>query len=161
MIEVATKIADKKCSSLLAPPASKKVFYRAQEIAEYNKNLADFIIKVYSEPNVAPQSNDTSAQSTANSSQNSVAQAPAPNVASVSDKLPSIKLATKDDYVNLRKAPSGEILTPIYKKDFDKITIKKLDGGNDKWLKVLYFPPNETDESKAITGYIHNSQIAK
>lgn len=161
LIEVATKIADKKCSSLLAPPASKKVFYRAQEIAEYNKNLADFIIKVYSEPNVAPQSNDTSAQSTANSSRNSVAPSPAPNVASVSDKLPSIKLATKDDYVNLRKAPSGEILTPIYKKDFDKITIKKLDGGNDKWLKVLYFPPNETDESKAITGYIHNSQIAK
>ncbi len=101
------------------------------------------------------------AESTTNSSQNSAAPSPAPSVASASDKLPSIKLATKDDYVNLRKAPSGEILTPIYKKDFDKITIKKLDGGNDKWLKVLYFPPNETDESKAITGYIHNSQIAK
>lgn len=117
-------------------------------------------------PSPAPQENATNepspqTESTANSSQDSVAPSPAPSAASASDKLPSIKLATKDDYVNLRKAPSGEILTPIYKKDFDKITIKKLDGGNDKWLKVLYFPPNETDESKAITGYIHNSQIAK
>ena len=114
-------------------------------------------------PSPAPQENATNepspqTESGTNSSQDSVTPSPAP---SVSDKLPSIKLATKDDYVNLRKAPSGEILTPIYKKDFDKITIKKLDGGNDKWLKVLYFPPNETDESKAITGYIHNSQIAK
>lgn len=114
-------------------------------------------------PSPAPQENATNepspqTESATNSSQNSVVPSPAP---SVSDKLPSIRLATKDDYVNLRKAPSGEILTPIYKKDFDKITIKKLDGGNDKWLKVLYFPPNETDESKAVTGYIHNSQIAK
>lgn len=114
-------------------------------------------------PSPASQENATNepspqTESAANSSQNSVVPSPA---LSVSDKLPSIKLATKDDYVNLRKAPSGEILTPIYKKDFDKITIKKLDGGNDKWLKVLYFPPNETDESKAVTGYIHNSQIAK
>lgn len=113
-------------------------------------------------PSPTPQENATNeasqqTESTANSSQNSVA----PSAASASNKLPSIKLATKDDYVNLRKAPSGEILTPIYKNDFDKITIKKLDGGNEKWLKVLYFPPNETDESKAITGYIHNSQIAK
>lgn len=114
-------------------------------------------------PSPAPQENATNepspqTESATNSSQDSVAPSPVP---SVSDKLPSIRLATKDDYVNLRKAPSGEILTPIYKKDFDKITIKKLDGGNDKWLKVLYFPPNETDESKAVTGYIHNSQIAK
>ncbi len=71
----------------------------------------------------------------------------------------SVRLKTNDEYVNLRKAPSGEVLTPIYKKDFDKITIKRLDGGDAKWLKVLYFPPNTSDESKAITGYIHISQI--
>ena len=101
------------------------------------------------------------AKSTTNSSQNPATPSPAPSVASVSDNLQSIKLATKDDYVNLRKAPSGEILAPIYKKDFDKITLKKLDGGNEKWLKVLYFPPNVTNEKQAITGYIHTSQIAK
>ena len=159
-IKLTTKIADKKCSSLLAPPASKKMLYNVKEIAEFEKNLADFIIKVYSEPNVAPQSNDTLAQSTTNSNQNSATPSPATST-NASDNLPSLKLATKDDYVNLRKAPSGEILTPIYKKDFDKITIKKLDGGNAKWLKVLYFPPSVTDENKAITGYIHISQIAK
>lgn len=108
------------------------------------------------EPNSTPQP-----ESTANSSQNQATPSPAPSAASASDKLPSIKLATKDDYVNLRKAPSGEILAPIYKKDFDKITLKKLDGGNEKWLKVLYFAPNVTDKSQAITGYIHISQIAK
>ncbi len=111
---------------------------------------------VVSEPSPMPQ-----AENSVNSSQNSATPSPAPSAASVSANLPSLKLATKDDYVNLRKAPSGEILTPIYKKDFDKITIKKLDGGDAKWLKVLYFPPNVSDESKAITGYIHNSQIAK
>lgn len=48
----------------------------------------------------------------------------------------------------------------IYKKDFGKITIKKL-GSEGKWLKVLYFPPSVSDENAAITGFIHNSQIAK
>ena len=81
--------------------------------------------------------------------------------ASAAITAPSIRLATKDEYVNLRKAPSGEVLTPIYKRDFDKITIKRLDGGDAKWLKVLYFPPNVSDESKALTGYIHISQIDK
>lgn len=74
--------------------------------------------------------------------------------------LPVIKPATKDDYVNLRKAPSGEIITPIYKKDFQAISLKKV-GESGKWIKVLYFPPNKTDEKDAITGYIHISQIAK
>lgn len=69
-----------------------------------------------------------------------------------------IYLATKDEFVNLRKSPNGEILTPIYKKDFDKIILKRL-GVEDKWLKVLYFPPNVSDEKEALTGYIHNSQI--
>lgn len=69
-----------------------------------------------------------------------------------------IYLETKDEFVNLRKAPNGEIITPIYKKDFDKIILKRL-GVEDKWLKVLYFPPNVSDEKEALTGYIHNSQI--
>lgn len=74
--------------------------------------------------------------------------------------LPIIKLATKDDYVNLRKAPSGDIITQIYKKDFNKIAIKKL-GSEGKWLKVLYFPPNVSDKNEAIVGYIHASQVKK
>ena len=103
------------------------------------------------------------AQSAASSAQSAAQTAPSPanTPSSKTESLPSLKLATKDEYVNLRKAPSGEVLTPIYKKDFDKITIKRLDGGDAKWLKVLYFPPNVSDESKALMGYIHISQIAK
>ena len=72
--------------------------------------------------------------------------------------MASVRLKTNDEYVNLRKAPSGEVLTPIYKKDFDKIVIKKL-GVEGKWVRVRYYAPNVSDESKAITGYIHISQI--
>ena len=69
-----------------------------------------------------------------------------------------IRLKTNDEYVNLRRSPSGEILTAIYKSDFDKITLKKLET-NDKWIKVLYFAPNVTNQDDAIMGYIHISQI--
>lgn len=69
-----------------------------------------------------------------------------------------IRLNTNDEYVNLRRSPSGEILTAIYKSDFDKITLKKLET-NDKWIKVLYFAPNVTNQDDAIMGYIHISQI--
>lgn len=71
-----------------------------------------------------------------------------------------IYLATKDDYVNLRKAPSGEIITPIYKKDFEAVRIYGFDT-DAKWLKVSYFPAGATSESEMILGYIHISQIAK
>lgn len=69
-----------------------------------------------------------------------------------------IRLNTNDEYVNLRRSPSGEILTAIYKRDFDKITLKKLET-NGKWIKVLYFAPNATNQDDAIMGYIHISQI--
>lgn len=71
-----------------------------------------------------------------------------------------IYLATKDDYVNLRKAPSGEIITPIYKKDFEAVRIYSFDT-DTKWLKVSYFPAGATSESEMISGYIHSSQIDK
>lgn len=73
-----------------------------------------------------------------------------------------IYLATKDDFVNMRNAPSGEIIAQIYKKDFENIMIYSFDGhSNEKWLKVMYFPPNVKDERQAISGYIHISQIDK
>lgn len=53
--------------------------------------------------------------------------------------------------MNLRRSPSGEILTAIYKSDFDKITLKKLET-NGKWIKVLYFAPNATNQDDAIMG---------
>lgn len=105
----------------------------------------------------------TTSESAINSTENSTSvdsNTNAENLANSSTNLPVIKLATKDDYVNLRKAPSGEIITPIYKKDFEAISLKKV-GESGKWIKVLYFPPNKTDEKDAITGYIHTSQIAK
>lgn len=105
----------------------------------------------------------TTTENATNSTENSLSvdsNANAENLANSSTNLPVIKLATKDDYVNLRKAPSGEIITPIYKKDFEAISLKKV-GESGKWIKVLYFPPNKTDEKDAITGYIHISQIAK
>ena len=80
------------------------------------------------------------------------------SVASENSSVASVRLKTNDEYVNLRKAPSGEVLTPIYKKDFDKIVIKKL-GVEGKWVRVRYYAPNVSDESKAITGYIHISKI--
>ena len=73
-----------------------------------------------------------------------------------------IYLATKDDFVNMRKAPNGEIITQIYKKDFADIMVFSFDtNSNEKWLKVVYFPPNSKDEKDAILGYIHISQIDK
>ncbi|RDU66499.1 hypothetical protein CQA53_03375 [Helicobacter didelphidarum] len=38
-------------------------------------------------------------------------------------------------------------------KDFNK------DSKKSQWVKVLYFPPNVNDVSKAMIGYIHHSQI--
>ena len=74
----------------------------------------------------------------------------------------TIKLSIpKGSYVNLRKSPNGEIISKIYAKDLDKITLEKLDGGDEKWIKVLYFPPSVTDEKNAIIGYIHSSKIDK
>ena len=73
-----------------------------------------------------------------------------------------IYLATKDEFVNMRNAPSGEIVAKIYKKDFESIMIYSFDtNSNEKWLKVVYFPPNTNDEQNAISGYIHISQIDK
>ncbi len=73
-----------------------------------------------------------------------------------------IYLATKDDFVNMRKAPNGEIITQIYKKDFADIMVFSFDtNSNAKWLKVAYFPPNVKEEQNAISGYIHISQIDK
>lgn len=69
-----------------------------------------------------------------------------------------LRLNTNDEYVNLRRSPSGEILTTIYKSDFGKITLKKLET-NGKWIKVLYFAPNATNQDDAIMGYIYISQI--
>lgn len=73
-----------------------------------------------------------------------------------------IYLSTKDDFVNMRNAPSGDIIVQIYKKDFESIMIHSFDANsNEKWLKVMYFPPNVKDEQSAISGYIHISQIDK
>ena len=73
-----------------------------------------------------------------------------------------IYLATKDEFVNMRNAPSGEIVAKIYKKDFADIMLYSFDtNSNEKWLKVVYFPPNVKDEQNAISGYIHISQIDK
>lgn len=73
-----------------------------------------------------------------------------------------IYLATKDEFVNMRNAPSGDIIAQIYKKDFESIMIYSFDANsNEKWLKAIYFPPNVKDEQRAISGYIHISQIDK
>ena len=73
-----------------------------------------------------------------------------------------IKLSIpKGSFVNLRKSSNGEIISKIYAKDLDKITFEKLDGGDEKWIKVLYFPPSVTDKKNAIIGYIHSSKIDK
>lgn len=68
-----------------------------------------------------------------------------------------IYLAIKDDFVNMRNAPSGEVVAQIYKKDFESIMLYSFDtNSNEKWFKVMYFPPNVKDEQNAILGYIHN-----
>lgn len=73
-----------------------------------------------------------------------------------------IYLATTDDFVNMRNAPSGEVVAQIYKKDFESIMLYSFDtNSNEKWLEVMYFPPNIKDEQNAILGYIHISQIDK
>lgn len=70
-------------------------------------------------------------------------------------------LIQEDSFVNLRQSPNGKVIIKIYAKDLDKITIKKLNGGDDNWVKVLFLPSNVTDETKAIVGYIHSSKIDK
>ena len=70
-----------------------------------------------------------------------------------------IYLNHNNDFVALRKSPNGEVITPIHKKDFDSVTIKRLTSDDSSWVKVLYFPPNISDEKNAIVGYIRTSQI--
>lgn len=92
---------------------------------------------------------------------------------------------TKDAYVNLRKAPKGEVLTQIQMKDKNFILILNLDALANKqkgvfawqralenkgssgdfdssaWIKVAYFPKGVNDISKALIGYIHKSQVVQ
>ena len=74
----------------------------------------------------------------------------------------TIKLVIpKGSFVNLRESPNGKIINKIHAENLSEITIVKLDGGDDKWVRVLYFPPSVMDETKAISGYIHSSKIDK
>lgn len=70
-----------------------------------------------------------------------------------------IYLAPNNEFVALRKSPSGEVITPIYKKDFDNIVLQRLSNDDSGWVQVLYFPPNISDKQNAIVGYIRTSQI--
>lgn len=82
----------------------------------------------------------------------------------------SLKLKTKDSFVNLHNSPNGEVLHKIYKKDFDDILVIKIpqtrllgfnQNINKEWLKVLYFPPQTHQVKDATLGYIHKSQISR
>ncbi len=140
----------------IVPDFDYSLKYKAQATETgINVDIIDeiiFDITPYNSANSSVASSNTASSSVA--SENS---SPAVNQTENSS-VSSVRLKTNDEYVNLRKAPSGEVLTPIYKKDFDKIVIKKL-GVEGKWVRVRYYAPNVSDESKAITGYIHISQI--
>ncbi|MGX3045983.1 hypothetical protein [Helicobacter sp. T3_23-1056] len=124
----------------------------------------------------------------------------------------SIKLKTKDSFVNLRDSPNGKVLAKIYKKDkfilahnhwqytcngdesvkINEIEVEKWSWlidmnlskiidwkqkdwatnesekllaklknlkNPDKWVRVVYFPPNAKSANDAIVGYIHKSQL--
>lgn len=92
--------------------------------------------------------------------------------------LQGYELSSTDEFVNLRESPNGKILMRLYTKDKDSVLIVSLrdkrkewwylidkeisynnNAGNDKWIKVLVFPPHIQDVHKAIIGYIHTSQI--
>lgn len=90
--------------------------------------------------------------------------------------LTGYEISVTDEFVNLRETPNGKILERIYTKDKEDVLIigiyntrkswqylidKKFsfNNANDKWIKVLYFPPHIKDVHKAIIGYIHTSQI--
>lgn len=70
-----------------------------------------------------------------------------------------IYLAPNNEFVALRKTPNGEVITPIYRKDFNSVIIKQLNSDDSGWVQVLYFPPNVSDKRDAIIGYIRTSQI--
>lgn len=80
----------------------------------------------------------------------------------------SLKLKTKDDFINLHNSPNGEVLRKIYKKDFSDALIIEVPQTrllgfnppiNEKWRKVLYFPPRTHKVKDATLGYIHESQL--
>ena len=85
--------------------------------------------------------------------------------------LRGYEISVTDEFVNLRETPNGKILERIYTKDKENVyntrkswqyLIDKkfsFNNANDKWIKVLYFPPRIKDVHKAIIGYIHTSQI--
>lgn len=83
-------------------------------------------------------------------------------------------LNTKDSYVNLRKTPNGEILTPITKEAMAQggmiISANYANGACEDfgaclnpekgdWFEVYYIPPKTTNGSNVRFGYIHKSQI--
>lgn len=78
----------------------------------------------------------------------------------------TLSLKTKDDFVNLRESPNGNIVARIYKKDFSDILVVKIQqtkllgfNQNKKWHKVIYFPPNTRKTKDAKVGFIHQSQL--
>lgn len=86
----------------------------------------------------------------------------------------SFNLSTKDSYVNLRKSPNGEIITPITKEAMAQgamIVSANYEQGScedisqclaqkGKWVEVYYLPPNTKSGKDVFFGLIHSSQIA-
>lgn len=86
----------------------------------------------------------------------------------------SFNLSTKDSYVNLRKSPNGEIITPITKEAMAQgamIVSANYEQGScedisqclaqkGKWVEVYYLPPNAKSGKDVFFGLIHSSQIA-
>lgn len=77
---------------------------------------------------------------------------------------------SKDDYVNVRKAPKGAIVGQIQKADMQKPANQKgiivckakiFEGCNEinGWYEIFYFPAGSRDGKDAMHGYIHKSQL--
>ncbi|MGX3011046.1 hypothetical protein ACWIUD_05730 [Helicobacter sp. 23-1044] len=122
---------------------------------------SEVIVKQRTQPNaeILPQNNISNEHSENDLQSPNTAEQ---NQATINANLQGeaqIHLAPNNEFVALRKSPSGEVITPIYKKDFDSIVLQRLGNDDSGWAQVLYFPPNVSDKQNAIVGYIRTSQI--
>ena len=64
----------------------------------------------------------------------------------------------KDDYINIRQKPKGNVIGQILAKDKAKSFIYGFDE-KAGWHEILYFPPNIINSKNAIRGVVHKSQL--
>lgn len=78
---------------------------------------------------------------------------------SVENMSRCLEYNSKDDYINIREKPKGNVVGQILAKDKAKSFIYGFDANSAGWHEILYFPPNVKNSKDAISGFVHKSQL--